>query len=135
MSELKRTPLYEQHLAGGSKLVAFAGWEMPVSVSGIIDEHEAVRKASGMFDVSHMGRFRLSGEGAAAALDYLTTGAVSALEDGKFLYAMLLLESGGVIDDLLVGRESEGVYFERPLASSPKTPIVALGIAPYPPIL
>ena len=64
MSELKRTPLYEQHLAGGSKLVPFAGWEMPVSVSGIIDEHEAVRRAAGMFDVSHMGRFRLAGNGA-----------------------------------------------------------------------
>ena len=110
MSDLKRTPLYEQHLAGGSKLVPFAGWEMPVSVSGIIEEHMAVRQAAGMFDVSHMGRFRLSGRGAAAALDHLTTGRAGALEHGKFLYTMLLLESGGVIDDLLVGRESDDVF-------------------------
>ncbi|MFC1544844.1 glycine cleavage system aminomethyltransferase GcvT [Gemmatimonadota bacterium] len=110
MSDLKRTPLHGQHRAGGSKLVPFAGWDMPVSVSGIIDEHQAVRQAAGMFDVSHMGRFRLSGEGAPRALDYMTTGRASALDNGKFLYTMLLLESGGVIDDLLVGRESENVF-------------------------
>ncbi|MBW7996863.1 MAG: glycine cleavage system aminomethyltransferase GcvT [Candidatus Glassbacteria bacterium] len=110
MSELKKTPLYDQHLAVGSKIVPFAGWRLPVSVSGIIEEHEAVRGAAGMFDVSHMGRFRVCGQGAAAALDYLTTGRCAALEDGKFLYTMLLREDGGVIDDLLVGRERDGVY-------------------------
>jgi glycine cleavage system T protein (aminomethyltransferase) len=110
MSELKRTPLFDQHVAGGGKIVPFAGWQMPVSVSGIIEEHEAVRKASGMFDVSHMGRFRLSGSGAATALDYLTSGRCSALDDGKYLYTMLLQPDGGVIDDLLVGRESDEVF-------------------------
>ncbi len=110
MSELKKTPLFGQHVAGGAKIVPFAGWQMPVSVSGIIQEHEAVRKAAGMFDVSHMGRFRLAGSGAAAALDYLTTGRCSALDKGKFLYTMLLRPDGGVIDDLLVGRESDDAF-------------------------
>lgn len=110
MSELKKTPLFEMHVAGGGKIVPFAGWRMPVSVGGIIAEHEAVRKAAGMFDVSHMGRFRLSGSGAAAALDYLTTGRCSGMKDGKFLYTMLLQSDGGVIDDLLVGRESDDAF-------------------------
>ncbi len=110
MSELKKTPLFEQHVAGGGKIVPFAGWQMPVSVSGIIEEHEVVRKRAGMFDVSHMGRFRLSGNGAASALDHLTSGRCSGLDDGKFLYTMLLQSDGGVIDDLLVGRESDEVF-------------------------
>jgi len=107
MSELKRTPLYDRHLAAGAKIVPFAGWEMPVSYSGILHEHKSVRESLGVFDVSHMGRFRLDGPHAAGALDYLTTGRASALEQGRFIYTMLLNERGGVLDDLLVGRRGE----------------------------
>ena len=107
MSELKRTPLYDRHLAAGAKIVPFAGWEMPVSYSGILVEHKSVRENLGLFDVSHMGRFYLSGPHAAEALDYLTTGRASALEQGRFIYTMLLNEQGGVLDDLLVGRWGE----------------------------
>lgn len=109
MSELKRTPLYGKHLAAGAKIVPFAGWEMPVSYSGILDEHNTVRENLGIFDVSHMGRFRLTGPHSAEALDYLTTGRASALEDGQFIYTMILNERGGVLDDLLVGRHG-GVF-------------------------
>jgi aminomethyltransferase len=88
-------------------MVPFADWEMPVSYSGILEEHRAVRKNVGIFDVSHMGRFRLKGFGADSLLDYLTTGRVSLLPDGRFLYTMILNEQGGVLDDLLVGRHGD----------------------------
>ena len=104
MNTLKRTSLFDRHLAAGAKIVPFAGWEMPVSYGGIIEEHKAVRTSAGLFDVSHMGRFRLRGPSAAGLLDRVTTGRVSALPDGKVLYTLLLLETGGTIDDLLVGR-------------------------------
>lgn len=88
-------------------MVPFAGWEMPVSYSGILHEHRVVRENLGIFDVSHMGRFRISGARAAEALDYLTTGRASALEDRQFIYAMILNERGGVLDDLLIGRHGK----------------------------
>ena len=105
MNGLKRTPLFDRHQAAGGKMVPFAGWEMPVSYGeGILEEHKTVRTHAGLFDVSHMGRFRFFGPQAGPALDYLTTGKASGLEEGRFLYTLLLEESGGVIDDLLVGR-------------------------------
>ena len=85
-------------------MVPFAGWEMPVSYSGILDEHKAVRSSAGLFDVSHMGRFRVEGAEAGRILDHLITGRASTLAEGRFLYTMLLNERGGVVDDLLVGR-------------------------------
>lgn len=104
MSDLKRTPLYEIQKKAGGRMVPFAGWEMPVSFSGILDEHHAVRKSVGIFDVSHMGRFRMEGPLAAEALDRLFTGRVSAIEENRWLYTLMLDEDGGVLDDLLVGR-------------------------------
>ncbi len=103
MSRLKRTPLYESHLAAGAKLVPFAGWEMPVSYQGILAEHRVVREAAGLFDVSHMGRFRLTGAHAGDALDYLVTGRAGALDEGRWIYTLLLNPEGTVLDDLLVG--------------------------------
>ncbi|MFH1070832.1 MAG: glycine cleavage system aminomethyltransferase GcvT [Candidatus Glassbacteria bacterium] len=107
MNGLKRTPLYGKHVAAGARIVPFAGWEMPVSYGGILEEHNAVRTAAGLFDVSHMGRFRATGPGAAGLLDRATTGRVSSLTDGRFLYTVMLHEHGGAIDDLLVGRLGE----------------------------
>jgi len=103
VNRLRRTPLYECHLAAGAKIMPFAGWEMPVSYGGILAEHQAVRTAVGLFDVSHMGRFRLRGPRAQQILDYLVSGRVAKLEEGRWMYTLLLNPSGTVIDDLLVG--------------------------------
>ena len=111
MSELKRTPLYQAHLDSDAKIVPFAGWEMPVSYpAGIKEEHAAVRNKVGMFDVSHMGRFRAIGKDAVAAMDYLVAGNVGVLENGKWLYTVLCNEKGTVIDDLLVGKLDSDVH-------------------------
>ncbi|MCE5271409.1 glycine cleavage system aminomethyltransferase GcvT [bacterium] len=107
MSELKRTPLFEAQRQAGGRLVPFAGWEMAVSFSGILEEHRAVRSAAGIFDVSHMGRYRMEGARAAEALDGLFTGRASALTEGHWLYTLMLNEQGGVLEDLLVGRQPD----------------------------
>jgi len=103
-SALRRTPLYEQHRAAGAKLVPFAGFEMPVQYSGLIEEHRAVRGAAGLFDVSHMGEFRVQGPGAEAFLQQLTPNDVSKLAAGRAHYSGLLTEEGTYIDDLLCYR-------------------------------
>ena len=94
---MKRTPLYDEHLRLGGKMVEFAGWEMPVQYSGVIPEHQNVRERVGLFDVSHMGEIWVSGPSAEAALQYLTCNNVAALYDGKAQYSAILNESGGVI--------------------------------------
>ncbi|HUU26567.1 MAG TPA: glycine cleavage system aminomethyltransferase GcvT [archaeon] len=107
MTSLRRTPLYHNHVAAGARIVPFAGWEMPLSFGGILDEHKAVRTKAGIFDVSHMGRFRLRGSRAGELLDYLVTGRASVLPDGRLLYTLILNQRGGVLDDLLVGRHGD----------------------------
>ncbi|MFA7343183.1 MAG: glycine cleavage system aminomethyltransferase GcvT [Terrimicrobiaceae bacterium] len=99
-----RTPLYESHLAVGGRMVDFSGWEMPVQYSGILDEHKTVRKAVGVFDISHMGEFFVGGPGSTAWLDSLLTNRVAALPSGAAQYSLMLDERGGVIDDLIVYR-------------------------------
>ena len=99
-----RTPLYNEHVAAGGRMVDFAGWEMPVQYSGILAEHKAVREEAGVFDISHMGEFFVSGAGSAAWLDSLLTNRVAALSDGQAQYSLMLNERGGVIDDLIVYR-------------------------------
>lgn len=106
MSNLKRTPLFECHQARGAKLVEFAGWEMPVQYDGVIQEHQAVRSAVGIFDVSHMGEVRIKGAGSMQLLDYLTCNDVSKVQSGQAQYSALLNESGGVIDDLIIYKVS-----------------------------
>src|SRR2546422_1764106 len=101
-TSLKRTPLYEQHVALGARLVEFGGWEMPVQYSSIMEEHRAVRKQAGLFDVSHMGEFKVEGSDALAFLQYLVPNDISRLVVGQALYTQLLLPDGGTIDDLLV---------------------------------
>ncbi|MFN0150236.1 MAG: glycine cleavage system aminomethyltransferase GcvT [bacterium] len=111
MSEttLMRTSLYERHAALGGKLVPFAGWEMPLQYAGIIAEHEAVRRAAGLFDVSHMGEFVVRGAGAVAFVDRMTTNSVASLPVGGIQYSVMLRKNGGVIDDLLVYRRADDV--------------------------
>ena len=105
MSEpLLRTPLYCWHAAHGARLVGFAGWEMPVLYSSIVDEHTATRKAAGLFDISHMGRLFFAGAGATEFLDRLLTNDVLTLEPGQARYALITNECGGVLDDVLVYR-------------------------------
>src|SRR5438309_9282942 len=101
-ASLKRTPLYEQHRAMGARLVEFSGWEMPVQYSSILEEHEAVRTRAGLFDVSHMGEFKVEGAGALPFLQYLVPNDVSRLSIGQALYTQLCLPDGNTIDDLII---------------------------------
>jgi aminomethyltransferase len=101
---LVRTPLYEQHELLGAKLVAFAGWEMPVQYEGIREEHSAVRRHVGMFDVSHMGEVEVEGPDALAYLQLVLSNDVAKIEVGGAQYSCLCNEAGGVLDDLFVYR-------------------------------
>lgn len=107
---LKRTPLYEAHVALGARMVEFAGWEMPVQYAGPIPEHMAVREAAGLFDVSHMGELEIVGPRSLELVQKVTTNDASKLKDNQVQYSMLSNERGGVIDDLLVYRIN-GEYF------------------------
>ncbi len=104
---LKRTPLYDWHKAHTRHIVPFAGWEMPVWYTGVLDEHNAVRKAAGLFDVAHMGVFEASGPYAEAFLDLVVTNYVRWYAPGESFYAYLLDADGKVIDDLLVYRRAQ----------------------------
>jgi len=101
---LQRTPLFECHRAAGAKLVDFAGWEMPVQYAGVMDEHHAVRRNAGLFDVSHMGEVRVQGPGAEAYLQGLTPNDVTKLLPGRAHYSALLNDRGTYLDDLLIYR-------------------------------
>jgi aminomethyltransferase len=105
-----RTPLHDQHLAAGGRIVEFAGWEMPVQYTGILQEHKAVRESCGVFDISHMGEFFVEGPGATAWLDSLLTNNLAGLSVGHAQYTLLLNERGGVIDDLIAYRLAEEKY-------------------------
>jgi aminomethyltransferase len=103
-SSSKRTPLFDVHVKAGAKMVPFAGWEMPVQYSGIIEEHRAVRGAVGVFDVSHMGEFQVRGPQALGALQRLTTNDVSRLAEGQVQYSLLCAPDGCIVDDLTLYR-------------------------------
>ena len=112
-SELRRTPLYESHVALGGKIVPFAGWEMPVLYNGedgrggVSDEHVAVRSAVGLFDVSHMGEIEVRGKDTIAFLEKMTCNYVSGLTDGRAQYTALTNPEGGVVDDIIIYRHAE----------------------------
>jgi aminomethyltransferase len=99
---MKVTPFTQKHIALGAKMAEFAGYNMPISYSGIIDEHMAVRKNAGLFDVSHMGEFILKGDKALELIQRLTTNDASKLVTGKAQYSCFTNEQGGIIDDLIV---------------------------------
>lgn len=98
----KQTSFYDMHVGLGAKMCPFAGWEMPIEYSGIIDEHMTVVEGVGVFDVSHMGEFWVKGRNAFSLLQRITSNDISALEIGKIQYTTLLHENGGIVDDLLV---------------------------------
>lgn len=103
----KKTPLYDEHIKAGGKVVDYAGWFLPVEYTGLAKEHEAVRNRVGMFDVSHMGEITLTGPDARKFADYLTTNNIETLADGHVIYGFLCDEAGGVVDDLLTYRSAE----------------------------
>lgn len=99
---MKNTPFTGKHIALGAKMAEFAGYNMPISYTGINDEHAAVRNNAGVFDVSHMGEFILKGEGALDLIQRITTNDASKLTDGKAQYSCMPNKEGGIVDDLLV---------------------------------
>ena len=108
--ELKKVALNDVHVALGAKMVPFAGYNMPVRYSSDLDEHHTVRKAVGIFDVSHMGEFLVRGSGALDLIQRVTTNDAAKLTDGKVQYSCLPNEEGGIVDDLLVYRFAEEDY-------------------------
>ncbi len=110
MSALLRTPLFDWHVAHGGRMVEFGRWEMPVQYSSIVDEHHAVRKQAGIFDISHMGRLRFTGPDAERFLDYIVTNDVAAIRDGQVRYALVCQTLGGVLDDVLVYRLPDALW-------------------------
>jgi aminomethyltransferase len=106
MPELRRTPLYPAHVRAGAKLVDFAGFEMPVQYTSVLDEHQAVRERAGLFDVSHMGEVVFEGPSALRAVQRLVTNDLAACADGQAMYAAICNEHGGIVDDVVVYRRS-----------------------------
>lgn len=103
----RKTSLYDRHVAGKARMVPFAGYSMPIQYTGIVDEHQAVRTAAGLFDVSHMGELEMKGEHAAAVVDYLVTNDTSKLVDGQAMYTCACNEKGTILDDLIIYRAAQ----------------------------
>ncbi|MBO6237741.1 MAG: glycine cleavage system aminomethyltransferase GcvT, partial [Bacteroidales bacterium] len=108
---LKKTCLHDLHVGLGAKMSPFAGYDMPIQYSGIIDEHNAVRHAAGVFDVSHMGEVFVSGPDAERFVNHIFTNDVRTLAPGGILYGMMLYPDGGTVDDLLVYKENEPQHY------------------------
>src|SRR5215831_18334098 len=101
---LKHTPLRDVHVKAGARMVPFGGWDMPVQYTGIVDEHRAVRRAVGLFDISHMGEFEIAGPDALGIVQRLCSNDASTLAVGQVQYSLLCYEDGGVVDDLTLYR-------------------------------
>ena len=110
-TDLRRTSLYDEHVAAGARLVPFAGWEMPVQYEGVGPEHLAVRERAGMFDVSHMGQIKTSGPEALAFLQRLVSNDVAKLAPGGAQYSCLCADDGGILDDLFSYLLDDSSYF------------------------
>lgn len=107
---LKITPLHQVHKELNARMVPFAGWEMPVQYTGVIEEHLAVRKSCGLFDISHMGEIEVSGLRATEAVDIMTTNDASKLKEGHVQYTLLCYPDGGVVDDITLYKFSDRKY-------------------------
>jgi aminomethyltransferase len=108
---LRRTPLFETHVAAGGKMVPFGGWEMPLHYGSQIEEHLATRSGAGLFDVSHMGQVAITGPDALALVQEIVTQDCSVLTDGDEVYTVMCREDGGMIDDLIVSRFAADEFF------------------------
>ncbi|WFA07613.1 glycine cleavage system aminomethyltransferase GcvT [Tissierella sp. Yu-01] len=107
----KKTPLYDKHVELGGNVVEYAGWALPVQYEGLIPEHEAVRNAVGLFDVSHMGEIIIKGKDALAFVDYLMTNDITTIVDNQVIYTLMCYPHGGVVDDLLVYRFNNEYFY------------------------
>src|SRR3954462_9686748 len=118
---LLRSPLHERHVALGAKFAAFGGWEMPLEYAGggVLREHAAVREAVGVFDVSHLGKARVRGAGAAGFVNACLTNDLGRIEPGKAQYTLCCDESGGVVDDLIAYLVGDDEVFLVPNAANP----------------
>lgn len=107
---MKRTPLYEKHVEQKGKLIDFGGWELPVEYTGIIPEHEAVRNAAGLFDVSHMGEVTVTGADAEKTIQRMVTNDISTMKENQIYYSPMCYPDGGVVDDLLIYKYNDEKY-------------------------
>ena len=105
---LKRTPLFDRHVAMGARVVEFGGWEMPVQYSSIVDEHNAVRTAAGLFDISHMGEVEVKGPDALAFLQHIATQDVATIGEGLSNYSLMCHPNGGIVDDIFIYNLPDG---------------------------
>lgn len=115
---MKTTPFTQNHIALSAKMAEFAGYNMPISYEGLVIEHNNVRNAVGVFDVSHMGEFRAKGPKARDFVQYCTSNNIDSLHDGKILYTVIPNGKGGIVDDVLVYRVSQDEYFMIPNAAN-----------------
>lgn len=115
---MNRSPLHDTHAELGARFVDFGGWEMPVQYQSVLAEHKAVRSGAGFFDVTHLGRFRLSGSGAREALRMLLCNDIDRIEPGRCQYTMILNEDGGVVDDMIVWWWDEESFWVLPNAAN-----------------
>ncbi len=111
MENIKKTCLHSRHIDLGAQMTPFGGFDMPIQYSGIVEEHQAVRNACGVFDVSHMGEVNISGPDAEKYVNHICTNNVSGISAGKILYGMMCNPEGGVVDDLLVYKRGENNFF------------------------
>ncbi|MDD7968191.1 glycine cleavage system aminomethyltransferase GcvT [Actinomycetospora lemnae] len=118
MSETRRSPLHDHHVALGASFAPFGGWEMPVQYSGTVAEHTATREAVGLFDVSHLGKVRIHGPGAAAFVDRCLTNSLERIVPGKAQYTLCCAEDGGVVDDLILYLVGPDEVFAVPNAAN-----------------
>src|SRR5580704_13504899 len=118
----RQTPLAAEHARLGAVMTSFAGWQMPLRYGSETAEHQAVRQAAGLFDLSHMGEIMVSGPGAGQALDYALTGFLSGLRPGRARYTMICAADGGVLDDLVVYRQGEQEFLV--IANAANTAVV-----------
>ena len=116
--DLNRTPLFETHVSLGGRMVPFSGWEMPIQYTGIFDEARAVRSKAGLFDVSHMGRVAIRGQGAADFLNRVLSVDVPAMRIGRARYNVICDEQGGIIDDCIIYRRGEEQFLLVPNAGN-----------------
>lgn len=126
MQTIRRTSLYERHAALGAKFVPFAGWEMPLQYTSILDEHRAVRSSAGVFDVSHMGELVIRGPGAHEYLQARLSNDLDRIAPGQAQYTLLTNERGGIVDDLIVYRGGEETYFLVVNAANVEADLAAL---------
>lgn len=127
MSSDRQTSLLETHKKLGAKLTEFAGWQMPLQYEGVISEHNAVRTSAGLFDVSHLGKLRVSDEGGGEALQHALTADVLALEVGRATYSLVLTDEGGCIDDVFAYRLDDSEWLIVPNAANVAAVAGAIG--------